>query len=216
MNKIKQFISKTLRIIKKDKQFTTSGEYWERRYKRGGNSGAGSYDRLAKFKADIINTFVADNNISTIIEFGSGDGNNLKYFNFKSYVGYDVSETALDICRRKFGNDQTKKFIHMSDFQGRTADLTMSLDVIYHLIEDDIYEQYMKCLFSSSNKYVIIYASNIESISPAPHVRHRKFTDWVDKKCPDFHLIRCIQNKYPFTEGDPTTSFADFYIFSKQ
>ena len=39
-------------------KFTTSKNYWEERYKTGGNSGAGSYDRLAKFKAQIINDFI--------------------------------------------------------------------------------------------------------------------------------------------------------------
>jgi hypothetical protein len=215
MNKIRQLISKIFKLIKKSIPFTTSGEYWERRYQQGGNSGAGSYDRLAEFKAEIINTLVADNNISTVIEFGSGDGNQLKYFNFTSYIGYDVSNTALNMCRKIFKNDPSKVFKKFSYPILEKADLTMSLDVIYHLIEDDVYEQYMETLFSSSNNYVVIYASNMETNNPAPHVRHRKFTEWVKKNCTEFILIKHIPNKYTFVEGDPTTSFADFYIFQK-
>ena len=30
--------------------FQNSGDYWEKRYKNGGNSGSGSYNQLAKFK----------------------------------------------------------------------------------------------------------------------------------------------------------------------
>ena len=33
----------------------SSKDYWEKRYSKGGNSGAGSYNNLALFKASIIN-----------------------------------------------------------------------------------------------------------------------------------------------------------------
>ena len=38
-----------------------SHEYWEKRYASGGNSGAGSYNYLAEFKAEILNNFVTKN-----------------------------------------------------------------------------------------------------------------------------------------------------------
>ena len=34
--------------------FTDSAKYWEQRYRTGGNSGAGSYCRLAEFKAEVV------------------------------------------------------------------------------------------------------------------------------------------------------------------
>ena len=37
--------------------FRNSTDYWERRYRKGGNSGAGSYNRLARFKAGFLNGF---------------------------------------------------------------------------------------------------------------------------------------------------------------
>ena len=56
-----------------------SSKYWNERYKHGGNSGDGSYGHLAEYKAEIINDFIEENQIHNIIEFGSGDGNQLKY-----------------------------------------------------------------------------------------------------------------------------------------
>ena len=50
-----------------DAKFTNSQEYWRNRYKRGGNSGAGSYNNLAEFKGEIINEFVSKNNVKTVI-----------------------------------------------------------------------------------------------------------------------------------------------------
>lgn len=40
-----------------------SKKYWNDRYLTVGNSGAGSYNKLAQFKADIINNFVEKNQI---------------------------------------------------------------------------------------------------------------------------------------------------------
>lgn len=79
-----------------------SKEYWESRYKGGGNSGAGSYGRLAEFKAEIINEFIEKNSINKVIEFGCGDGNQLGMLKVAKYIGVDVSQTAISICRDKF------------------------------------------------------------------------------------------------------------------
>ena len=43
-----------------DLVFTDSRSYWERRYAKGGDSGPGSYEELASFKATILNDFVAE------------------------------------------------------------------------------------------------------------------------------------------------------------
>ncbi len=37
---------------------------------RGKNSGAGSYNELAEFKANVLNDFVRENDIQTVIEYG--------------------------------------------------------------------------------------------------------------------------------------------------
>ncbi|PWL37268.1 hypothetical protein DKG77_16695 [Flagellimonas aquimarina] len=219
MSKILRALSSLLK--KKDStniEFETSKQYWEDRYKVGGNSGAGSYNRLAKFKAEIINSFVTEKNIETVVEFGCGDGNQLKFFRLKSYTAYDVSNTIIEKCRETFKNDTSTSFFHVSEYQGQTFDLSLSLDVIYHLIEDETFFQYMNNLFNASSNYVIVYSSNTtENEETAVHVKHRKFTDWVEQNKPDFKLIKHVPNKFPFDKRNPkTTSFADFYIFKKE
>jgi hypothetical protein len=206
--------------IKNPLRFTTSSwEYWDERYRRRGNSGAGSYNRLAEFKACVINELVQKEHILTVIEFGCGDGNQLKYFNFPAYIGFDVSRHAVSLCKKNHKNG--KEFKLMSEYSHETADLTLSLDVIYHLIEDSIYENYMHLLFNASNKFVVIYASNYDEVGYYPdgkisHVRHRKFTDWIEKNAMNFSLIDYIPNQYPFDAKNPdNTSFANFYIFKK-
>jgi len=198
-------------------EFDTSAGYWERRYTVGGNSGAGSYGRLSRFKAEFLNDFVASNDIESVIEFGCGDGNQLELAEYKTYTGVDVARTAVEMCQKTFADDATKTFVTSADYNGQTADLALSLDVIYHLIEDEVYHQYMTTLFASARKYAIVYASNTaENDHGDDHVKHRKFTDWVVGNAPDFALVSLVPNKYPFKATNPeNTSFADFYVFEK-
>lgn len=203
---------------KKNESFN-SKKYWEKRYSDFGNSGPGSYGNLALFKAAVINNFVAENDIFSVIELGCGDGNQLSLFNFPYYVGTDVSNTALDLCREKFENDRNKIFYSYKDFKRiqYNADLTLSLDVIYHLIENHVFHEYMVDLFDCSKKFVIIYSSNRDEVI-AKHVKCRKFTDWVEKYIGDkFELVKVIKNLYPFKADDPiNTSYSDFFIYKRK
>jgi hypothetical protein len=196
-------------------RFDGSANYWEERYTAGGNSGAGSYNRLAEFKAAFLNDFVKRNGIQSVIEFGSGDGAQLELANYPSYIGVDVSKAAIAATRSRFAEDASKRFYEPAELpEETTAELALSLDVIYHLVEDEVFDAYMRKLFNAATRFVIIYSSNAEAGAPAPHVRHRRFGDWVEGSRPDFELKAHVPNPYPFDESDPdNTSFADFYIF---
>ena len=186
-----------------------SAEYWEERYSQGGNSGNGSYGHLAEFKAEVINSFIEKHEIKSLIEWGCGDGNQLGAFCCDEYVGYDVSETAVEICREKYMHDEKKHFVHYSGDRTvvhEKADMALSLDVIYHLIEDDVFETYMHNLFTSSGRWVCIYSSN-EDRRTALHVKRRKFTDYVDERFSEWKLEKVVKQKYP----EDTRS--DFYFY---
>jgi SAM-dependent methyltransferase len=202
--------------------FPGSRRYWDRRYAAGGNSGSGSYGRLAKFKATVLNSFVAENGITSVIEFGCGDGNQLALASYPSYYGVDVSEQALQTCRQRFNHDETRKFGLEPESSAGKADLSMSLDVIYHLVEDATFHQYMEALFRASRKWVVVYSSNLTEqefkraypTQQASHVRHRRFTNWVAQHAPQWELMRRLENPYPYDVSNPEqTSFADFYFY---
>jgi hypothetical protein len=169
------------------------------------------------FKAEFLNEFVARNQVRTVVEFGSGDGAQLELAEYPSYVGVDVSRTAIAATRRRFADDATKTFLHSSEAPpDLTADLSLSLDVIYHLVEDAVFQRYMSDLFDAGARFVIIYSSNLDEAGPTPHVRHRCFTDWVDQVRPDFTLTDRVSNPFPFNANDPdNTSFADFYMYAR-
>lgn len=93
-----------------------------------------------------------------------------------------------------------------------TCDLSLSLDVIFHLIEDKVFEEYMASLFSTSEKYVIIYSSNEDNMEKSlEHVKHRKFTNWIEENKKEWALISFIKNAYPYNGYYEETSFSDFF-----
>lgn len=197
--------------------FPGSAAYWESRYLSGGNSGVGSYGKFAAFKADVLNAFVEQNGIESVIEFGCGDGNQLALAKYPDYLGFDVSATAISRCRQTFRGEATKTFRAADDYEGETADLSLSLDVIYHLVEDHVFDAYMRRLFDAASRFVIVYSSNTDENEDLAgcHVRHRQFTVWVESNRKDWMLRQRIPNMHPY-EGDFTNgSFADFHIFEK-
>lgn len=196
--------------------FAGSAAYWETRYAAGGNSGAGSYALFAEFKAEILNRFVEQHGIQSVIEFGCGDGNQLRLANYPNYLGVDISHTAVEICRKKFASDPRKVFSVSDEYIGQKADLALSLDVIYHLVEDSVFDSYMETLFSASAMYLIIYASDTDdNTGTARHVFHRKLTQWITTRMPAWKLIEHIPNKYPYAGDHHTGSSADFFIYKK-
>ena len=196
--------------------FDSSAQYWEERYAVGGNSGAGSYGHLAAFKAEVLNGFVAEHEVRSVLEFGCGDGAQLSLARYPAYVGVDVSDTAIELCRARFPDDPSKRFVLAGSEPLEPAELTLSLDVIYHLVEDAIFEAYMAELFAQATRFVAIYSSNYDDHSRVSHVRHRRFVDWVEEQAPDWRLLRKVENAYPYDRRRAKeTSFADFYFFHR-
>lgn len=182
-------------------------DFWNNRYKNGGNSGSGSYGELYTFKTTIINDIIKKYNINNIIDFGSGDGNQIKELNINSYIGLDISEEAINICKQKYKDDKSKSFFVNNDFNySSKADMCISLDVLYHILEEDSFMDYLKKLFNSSKKIVLIYSNNYEGHIHY-HIHTRKFTDYIDKYINNWKLLNIIKQQFP------DKSSADFYIF---
>ena len=197
--------------------FPGSENYWEERYFSGRDSGVGSFGKFAEFKAAVINEFVAKHDLRSVIEFGCGDGNQLTLAKYPAYLGFDVSETAVSKCQKLFAEGASKQFRSMAGYAGETADVALSLDVIYHLVEDDVFEDYMRTLFGSAIRYVVIYASDSgdnHGINVS-HIRHRKFTPWIQLHLPSWKLVERIPNKYPYLGDYTQGSFSDFFIYTK-
>lgn len=202
-------------LMSKRRSFDGSASYWEQHYSAGGNSGEGSYGELALFKAGVLNAFVAEHDITSVLELGCGDGHQLSLATYPSYVGLDVAATAVDLCTSRFAHDTTKSFFWYDPKRfvnngAVTAELAMSLDVLYHLIEDEVFDRYLRQLFEAATRFVVIYSSDLDEGDSHAHVRHRQFASWVAANQPDWKLIKKVDNA---VEHRPTA--ADFFFFAR-
>lgn len=192
----------------------SSRAYWERRYRAGGNSGAGSGGVLLRYKAAVINAFIADNGIASVLDLGCGDGRLLSLLRAPAYVGVDVAPTALASCAARFPHH---RFLPFDSLDAEPpAELALSIDVIFHLVEDDVFLRNIQALFGHATRFVLIYASNVACGWPSPHVRHRRFTDHVERACPDWRQLAHLPNPHPYDPARPdATSFADFFVYGR-
>lgn len=195
-------------------RFRDSRSYWNSRYVARGTSGVGSYALQASYKADYVNRFVQENAIGSVIEFGCGDGNQLGLAEYPRYVGIDVAGPAIKRCIESFRDDPTKSFLtyDASAFADRArflhADLALSLDVVFHLVEDDVYEAYMHALFNAADRFVIVYARDRDESPPLKrHVRWREFTPWVEQNVAGWSLLEI--------EPAPVAEYQDFHVFTR-
>lgn len=187
-------------------------DYWENRYKKGGNSGSGSYGHLAEFKAEIINGFIKENKIQTVTEVGCGDGNQLRLMDYKSYIGLDISTSAIDRCKKIFEKDKAKKFfVYSPDEKAKRyrSDLVVCLDVLYHILDERDYMSTISYIIGSAEKYIILYTSSFDADnSKSGHIKRRDVMKTL-AAFKDIEIIEVIKNRYP-KESD-----SDFIMIKK-
>ncbi|WP_370249982.1 hypothetical protein [Nocardioides sp.] len=195
-----------------------SSAYWEARYAAGGASGAGSVGDLAAFKAAHLDRIVAEHGIGSVIEFGCGDGDQLALASYPRYLGLDVSPTVIERCLARFAGDPTRSFAVLDPARFHDpagflrAELTLSLDVLYHLVEDDVRDRHLRQLFGAATRFVAIYSSDEELPDPAAHVRHRPFSPWVAAHAPQWRLVERIANPH---RGHDPAAVADLHLFAR-
>jgi len=202
-------------------------EYWEHRYSNGGLSGDGSTGRLAKFKAEVLNGLVAEFDVTRVLELGCGDGQQLVLATYPEYVGIDISPTAVRLSTAAHASKSTVSFLCMDptaviDNLGLLrSDMAMSLDVIYHILDEDDFNAHVDLLFESASKLVVLFASDSETLDPKftarAHIRHWPVRRLVDERFgAEWQLARSIPNRYPFDPADgANTSIAHFQVYTK-
>lgn len=191
-------------------------KFWTDRYSNFGNgifttSGYGSYGVLADYKANFLNTMFDIYGIKSVIDIGFGDGNQLSKLKVKDYTGFEIAQTAIDLCVKRFPDF---KFKTIDQYDGEKADLSMSLDVIFHMTSDDLLNQHLDLLKKSSNRYIVIYG--LDSDTPpianvSEHVRFNKFSD----KMGEFKLICHESNPHSWHGNPENETWSDFYVFRK-
>ncbi|MBL7804175.1 MAG: class I SAM-dependent methyltransferase [Saprospiraceae bacterium] len=187
--------------------------YWSARYARGGHSGSGSAGEVAAYKAAFLNRFVREHNIQTVAELGCGDGRQLALADYPSYLGFDIAPEAVELCRQRFSGNPARHFAvyDPADFEParHRAELALSLEVIFHLTEQDLYERHIRDLFALASRWVVIFSADKDAATPFPHFVLRRFTPDVGRWAPDWRLREQAPNPFP------GRSVSQFFVFEK-
>jgi hypothetical protein len=114
---------------------------------------------------------------------------------------------VIDKCQKKYEGNKKIRFVYsLSEMDN--VELIMSLDVTYHIIEDDLFIKYLNDLFLLSTKYVLIYSVNSSVATTVPHMKYRKFVEWIYENMENVKLID--EKKYPNKNNG-----IGFYLFEK-
>ena len=134
------------------------------------------------------------------------------------------SPSAIRICEERFAGDTSKRFRLYQPERGlaeqgiEAGDLALSLDVVYHLVEDPVFEGYMTRLLEASTRFVIVYSNNTDT-QPAQghavHVRNRKFTDWMDEHASPWRLLRHVPNEVDADPDTASSSHSSFFFYER-
>lgn len=199
-------------------EYQDSINYWKQRYSNGGTSGEGAVKELAQFKSTIINDFIKEKKIQTIIEFGCGEGKFLKNLKFNKYIGLDVSDIAIQKCEEAFrGNSNLSFFLYnpASFFNNSKiflCDLAISLDVIYLIPEDKIFYKYMFDLFNAARSFVVIFSTDFDEEQNG-YLKNRNFSKWVSENIYDWKLVNVIHQKH--SEVLTNSNLCSFYFYER-
>ena len=220
-----------------DKKYANTADYWDERYVRGdarhgysADSGAGSRGKLARWKAKVVNAFVKRNKVHKVVDFGCGDGNQLSLSKYKLYTGLDVSKIAVQRLAQQYAHDWRKRFVWYdgtrssltsgTDGSLLRSDMTMSMEVIFHLTDADIFQHYMELLFDVSKRFVVILSNsppvNENCVSgvcftDTSHVRWWSVTSWVDQyRSDEWELVGTLRHKYV------NEAWSDFYFYARK
>ncbi|MGO4529874.1 methyltransferase domain-containing protein [Paenibacillus sp. 2TAF8] len=188
--------------------------YWEQTYRSGETSGRGSYGVLAEFKAEVVNALIQREGIHRVIEFGCGDGNQLKYMNYGEYLGMDVAASSVKQCASLYASDPSKSFMVYTPglWFNRgflQADLTVCLDVLYHITDEADFRATLSDVLHTSTQWVVLYTRLKEQgDSGVQTIQDRNLFHYLFDY-PEFKVHEITRQRYP------EQSSADFVILKR-
>ncbi len=123
-----------------------------------------------------------------------------------------MAPSAIQRCRDLFASDPTRCFLvydpYRFDPAGLKAELGLSLEVLFHLTEDALYQRYLQHLFGTATRWVVIFAPDEpdQTGGQFPHLRPRQFSRDIPA---GWTLQRHDSNPHR------DISMSDFFVFEK-
>jgi hypothetical protein len=199
-------------------RFESSAAYWKDHYRQHATPAESAFGRVADFKARVLRDFINRRDTESVIDWGCGDASPMILLECPHYTGVDICLDVITRCKREFKTDARKHFMLATEAKraGVIAELALSLDVIYHLVEDDVFEAHMRALTESSTHFIGICSSDKDAPGRASHVRHRSFSAWIARHTPQWKRVEFVRNPYPYDKANADqTSWSDFHFFAR-
>ena len=182
--------------------------YWDKRYRYGGESGAGSVGAYRKWKWSIIDKYVKVKE-KTVLDVGCGDITFLKGKRFKGYLGLDISPTIIKRNQKKRPDllfdtvDVTQIRFIVPQFE-----VLLCMDLLFHIMDDDDFEDLLGNLNHLAGEWLFLinWCKNPLLYLKDDHQYFRDLTLWFDR-LPDLELVATHQKK-----GDP---YNMLYVFRR-
>jgi len=128
--------------------------YWEDHYSSGGISGQGSIGDCRKWKWDTIFSYVEK--IDKVIDVGCGDLSFWDGETCKSYTGIDISPTIIN-KNMKARPDWNFICSDASISHPVHAPVVFCLDILFHILDDQVYLSILENLARYSDEWIFIY-----------------------------------------------------------
>jgi len=108
----------------------------------GGGSGAGSSPQYARPYMQLLQAFLENNAIHSVVDIGCGDWQFSRFINWgsRSYLGIDVVGSVIETNRRNFARPNIS-FQHANSLEegfNATGDLLLLKDVLQHLTNANV------------------------------------------------------------------------------
>ncbi len=129
--------------------------YWDLRYRLGGTSGKGSIGATRQWKWAQIDGCVDVLNRS-VLDIGCGDLSFWRGRACEDYTGLDFSDTVVKRNRRA---RRSWTFIQgdASQSQDLSGEIVLCLDMLFHVMSDDVYEAILRNLARWTQDWLFIY-----------------------------------------------------------
>jgi len=113
--------------------------YQEQRWVKGREniesvSGPGSYPSVVGEWLSKLQSYIEENNIKSVVDYGCGDFAIYKNFDWSNidYLGVDISELALNLAKKNSEGRTTVRFLQQDSLIVPPADLLIVKDVFGH------------------------------------------------------------------------------------
>lgn len=181
--------------------------YWNRRYQRGSGSSFEPHEGVINFETGLINEFIKKHEIKSVLDMGCGDGSVFQRLrNLPIYHGMDISSIIIARMQQKYEKDDSRMFFEPHTMPDYYYDLVISIDTIYHLVNDHEYIDYLEKLEKKCKNYLIISSTNYNAYYGGGYIRHRAFLK--DIKDLGFKLLKKVDS--PFD-----TDQCGYFVFEK-